>query len=48
MEDYMAQGEWEKRKAAEAMNYAPKILTHLKDKPWMANLEETGLESTIE
>jgi soluble lytic murein transglycosylase-like protein len=48
MEDYMAQGEWEQRKAAEAMNYAPKILTHLKDKPWMANLEETGLESTIE
>ena len=47
MEDYMAQGEWEKRKAAEAMSYAPKILQHLQNKPWMENLDETGLEPTI-
>ena len=31
----------------EALSYAPLILQHLKEKPWMVNLDETGLESTI-
>ena len=35
------------KKVEEAMNYAPLILKHLEDKPWMENLDETGLEPTI-
>ena len=48
MEDYMAQGEWEKRKAAEAMSYAPKILKHLQSKPWMENLDEDPFAPSIQ
>ena len=47
MEDYMAQGEWERRKAAEAMNYAPKILKHLETRPWQPEIDERPFGSTV-
>ena len=51
MDEYMAQGEWERRKAAEAMNYAPKILKHLKDRPYkdlLYRLEPTPIQDLLD
>jgi len=37
----------EDRALVEAMNYPAHIIRHTKEQPWMAKLDETGLEPTL-
>ena len=47
LEAYMAESEWNHKKAAEAMNYAPKVLRYLEEKPWIENLDDDPFAPSI-
>ena len=47
LEKYMAEDRWQERKAAEAMNYAPKVLRYLSEMPWAESLDNTAFKSSL-